>query len=158
MCTHQPEVYKQILEILSALLTPTIAVLGSVILILQYYLSRLKWKLDLYDKRYPFYRSTLEYIEYVCVYNDIDHKVISEFKNNSKYHDLLFGAEITAYLDLLYMQGLEFQKQINRAKKTKDNIQHNEAIGRQEQVGDWFSEQHKEARILFGKYLRIQNK
>jgi len=158
MCPHQPDSYKQILEILSALLTPAIAVLGAIILILQYCLSRLKWKLDLYDKRYPYYRSALEYIEYVCVYDDIDDKVISEFKNSSKYHDLLFGDEITTYLDLLYKQGIQFQIQIKRANKLTKNVERNNAITKKEEIGDWFSKQPKEARILFGKYLRIKNK
>ena len=159
MCPCQAEDYSAFVKVFSAYLTPTIAIIGIIILVLQYYLSRLKWKLDLYDKRYPYYRATLEYIEHVCVYDDIDHKIISKFRENSKYHDLLFGDDITEYLDLLYQKGMEFQMQNNRINKIKNNDSlRNEAIDKKSAIGKWFIEQHKESRILFGKYLRIKNK
>lgn len=50
------------LEISKSLLTPTLAAVGTVILILQYRLAALRWKLDLYDKRYPVYTATMDYI------------------------------------------------------------------------------------------------
>ena len=159
MCLHPQEAYKQFIEILSAFLTPTLAVIGAIILVLQYYLSRLKWKLDLYDKRYPFYRAALEYIEHVCAHNDINDQVISNFRNISKYHDLLFGNDITEYLDLLYKRGLEFQVYKGRAKtKRLNDTDRNKAIDKTEESFEWFVKQHKDSRAIFGKYLRIQNK
>jgi len=48
--------------------------------------------------------------------------------------------------------------QINRVKKIKEKVEHDRAIDLQEEISDCFLKQPKEARILFGKYLRIQNK
>ena len=61
----------EFLELLSALLTPVIAVVATMIAIFQYRTERQRWRLDMFDKRYPIYLATMSYISAVVQKGDM---------------------------------------------------------------------------------------
>jgi hypothetical protein len=61
------KIMKPYIEIFSALLTPTIAVITTFIAIQQYRNNRLKQRLDLYERRMAIYKAVTAYIS-DCVF------------------------------------------------------------------------------------------
>src|SRR3972149_5559414 len=94
------------LKVLSGLLTPLIGVIATAIIIMQYFLQRDRWKLDLFDKRYPIYVSTKKYIAKIVQEAKVTYLDLDEFLRLTKDSEFLFGNDVNAYLKLLYMQGV----------------------------------------------------
>jgi hypothetical protein len=96
---------EKMIETLSGLLTPLIAIITTAILVLQYLLAKRRWRLDLYDKRYPVYLSTKEYLSFIDQTANVTHEELTKFLRNSKDKEFLFGDDVKEYLEHLYNKG-----------------------------------------------------
>ena len=67
------------LKILSGLLTPLLGIVATAIIVMQYFLQMNRWKLDLFDKRYPIYDSTKKYLANIAQEGKITHVELIEF-------------------------------------------------------------------------------
>ncbi|MDP2959834.1 MAG: hypothetical protein Q8N71_00290 [candidate division Zixibacteria bacterium] len=75
----QTSVIPALIQTVSALLVPLIAVVTAWILILQYYLARQRWRLDLYNKRYPVFFATKQYIGNILINAKVTNQELFKF-------------------------------------------------------------------------------
>lgn len=150
-----------IIETLSAFLTPMVAVATIVILILQYALAKRHWRTVLYDKRYPIYLATMEYLSYIAVNNNITDQELHKFLRKTRDKELLFGKDVQDYLSKLYNKGAYFKLLKFKLDKSKDVVgddKWKELVDRDSDMLKWFMEQSKVSKELFQKYIRIDKK
>jgi len=144
---------------LSALLTPVIAVVTVSILVLQYLLARRRWRLDLYDKRYPVFMSTMDYISSVVQTGGTTADRTTQFLRETKDREFLFGKEIHDFLGLLYKKGVDLwtaQETTNAPHANEDDRK--ALIYEARDLKKWFGDQFEVAKRLFDPYLRITKK
>ena len=113
---------KAILDTLSALLTPAIAVVTTTIVVLQYRTARQKWRLDLFDKRYPVFIATMSFIASVVQKASIKEEDLFLFVRESKDRDLLFGDEVKAHLEFMVKQGADLLTHIQEMEDRKSVV------------------------------------
>jgi len=85
------------IEALSALLTPTIAIAGLVIAVLQYRTNNLKRKNDLFDKRYEFYKS-VEKLWLSTIDNEIKEFWVEDLIPIASEARILFGNDVADHI------------------------------------------------------------
>lgn len=146
------------IETISGFLTPVLAVTTGTILVLQYLLANRHWRLNLYDKRYPVYLTTMEYLSFIVQHASLKQDELMKFLRNSRDKDFLFKKDVQEHLKRLYTEGVDLM--------TIGTILENEPVGdnrsrlvdKQSKLLKWFSKQFEISKELFGEYLRIDKK
>jgi hypothetical protein len=139
-------------------LTPVLAVVGTWILVNQYRLEKLRWKVSLYDKRYPVFLSTMQFISAVVQKHDVSNEELNKFLRDSKDREFLFGDDVKEHLDKLYKSGLE----LNTIEKILEGLpvgeERHKRVERSSEIAGWFAQQFDVSKEIFGKYLRVDKK
>lgn len=110
------DILNSIKEISTALLTPVLAVIGTWILVNQYRLERLRWKLSLYDKRYPVFLSTMKFIANIVRDHDVSNEGLMQFMRNSKDREFLFVDDVKNFMDELYKKGVDLCSEPHKSR------------------------------------------
>jgi len=145
------------IEILAALLTPTIAVITTYIAVRQYRSNRLKQRLELYDRRLAVYNATMKFIRIAAYHNKIEDKDVDEFLVATEAATFLFGRDVNNYLTTVYARATHLQSlrnvnphdiPIEMAKKRMRDMNERQ---------DWLSDQQAEelGSKVFLKYLSL---
>jgi hypothetical protein len=146
------------IEIFSGFLTPVIAIITVAILILQYFLAKRRWRLDLYDKRYPVYLATMQYLSSVMQKADVTQEEIFNFLRNSKDKEFLFGKDIQEYLDVLYEKGQDLSFTNKKLENESIEKERERLLDKRHNLLMWFKDQFEISKKLFGEYLKIDKK
>jgi hypothetical protein len=146
---------KDLVSLFSALLTPAIAIVTTTIVILQYRTERQKWRLALFDKRYPVFLSAMGFIASIVAQGDAKDEDLTKFLRDSKDRDLLFGDEVKEHLELLHRKGVDLRthsKIMERLPIGEERTKHTTAI---RDLNLWFESQYKATRQVFYPYIKI---
>lgn len=132
-------------RVLSALLTPLIAVLTGYIAIQQYRINRAEFRLALRDRRMKVFESTMELIGTVLRKARVETDDLNKFLVGTSDGEFLFESDITGYLTAVYDKAVELYaltdaSDEDRREKWKITI-------------EWFVSQTGEAKKKFTKYL-----
>jgi hypothetical protein len=100
---------KTISDLSSALLTPIIAIVTTIILINQYRLEKRKLRLQLFEKRYPVYLATMEYITTMMRDGKSTSEAQASFIRDSRDRVFLFDKDIHQFLDDLWKQSIDLE-------------------------------------------------
>jgi len=147
------------IETISGFLTPLIAIITIAILYWQFRLEKNRWRLALYDKRYPVYLSTREYLRFIIRHATVTQEELDKFRRNSKDKEFLLGVDVKKYLDELYSKGNQLMRYTRRLRKEDIEEQKRiKLIDDEENLNDWFRKQFEESKKLFGEYLTIDKK
>lgn len=146
------------LKYLSGFLTPLLGIIATAVIVMQYVLQKNKWKLDLFDKRYPIYDATKKYLASIAQEAKITHNELFDFLRNTKDSNFLFGTDVNDFLKLLYKKGVDLAHIGRVARTATIENQRLKAIDDEHYLLNWFSEQFDEANKVFGKYLKIDSK
>jgi len=149
---------KEFIELFSALLIPVIAVATTFIAIFQYRTERQRWRLDMFEKRYPIYEHTMKYIASIIREANAKDPELFSFSRDTKDAELLFGPEIKNYLRELYVKGVDL--------RTHHAIMEPLPVGEErskhaKEIRDlclYFGDQFEKTKSLFGEYIRIHEK
>src|SRR2546427_1797405 len=106
---------------LSAMLTPIIAIITALILVLQYLLAARTWRLALYDKRYPVYKSTMRYVSLIVENGAVTAAQLVLFLREARENEFLFHQEIHAFMKSLHSKGADLLTTENLAKAERDD-------------------------------------
>lgn len=87
---------KDWIDILSALLVPTIAIAGIIIAILQWRTSELSRKQELFDRRYTFYQRVRKI--YFAVASSEEPTDVTDFFDVAEEASFLFGADVAKHI------------------------------------------------------------
>jgi hypothetical protein len=94
--------WEKVVPILSAMLTPAIALLAAYIAWQQHKTNRNQFRLGLFERRSKLFDSAGKLIGTVLGQGHIDAEDLREFLRGTKESEFLFGADIKAYLHDLY--------------------------------------------------------
>src|SRR5579872_1840168 len=139
LCTVDSE---RLVRVLSALLTPVIAVVTSYIAFQQYRTNRSQHRLALFEKRMAVFNSTMNLIAAVTQAARAELDQLFGLIRETRDHQLLFGPEIGEFINEVYKKGVELN--------TIDFV-HGDAARRTELLL-WFSQQNAGATQKFLKY------
>jgi hypothetical protein len=148
--------YKSYVDILSALLTPLIAMVTTYIAIQQYRNNRLKLRHDLYDRRLAVLKATNRFIMAASRSRGFTWDVLGEFGLSKAEAYFLFDQNIYGYLEGVYKRGLEI---LSLEYQRKQSVPEDEQ-GLIYQLRDhqrWFSDQLDTLNERFAKYLSLKS-
>jgi hypothetical protein len=137
--------WERLVRVLSALLTPTIAVITTYIAWQQYQTNQRQYRLALFKKRMVVFNSTMNLIAAVLQAARVELDQLFTMLRETRDHDLLFGPEIGEYIHEVYRKGLELN--------AREQVAGDENIARRIELQRWFGEQSATALEKFRKYL-----
>src|SRR5262245_23163525 len=94
------------IELLKALLTPTIAVIAAYIALQQWRTNRQKLELDLYSHRLRIYEEVRKILSIILRDAKVSTEDLLKFRTAVSEADFLFGKDVVAYIDEIYHRGL----------------------------------------------------
>ena len=113
---------EQVIESLTALLTPVIAVIAVYIAYQQWQTNQQRLKIDLYDRRLSVYKAVTKYLNAVLRTLHPTLEDLSEFHRSTAEADFLFGPDIRKYLDDLYKHGVQLQRWKEEYRNERQNL------------------------------------
>jgi hypothetical protein len=142
------------------ILTGLIAIVTTLILILQYRLASLRWRLALYDKRYPVFTDAMDYIASIVKTGTVTADRTSQFLHETMAKEFLFGQEIHDFLEPLYKKGVALwtAEGVINAKVGVEEEYRKTLVYEARDIKKWFGDQLGVGRTVFEPYLRIKRK
>jgi len=101
---------KDWIDITTALLTPVIAILGTVIATLQWKLSKARFHHELFEKRYSIFEATNQFLSSVISHGAMVGQDRIAFLKGTKGAFALFDKKIVKYLDELHKKSLKLHR------------------------------------------------
>lgn len=151
--------WQSVVTILSALLTPVIAIIATYIAWQQWKSNELKLRLDRYERRLSIYQNVITMLSLIT--RDADAKVedLMTFRANTAEADFLFGPEISEYIEEIFSRGLKL-KTANAQYRHADQeppsgYDHNKVVEEMDVQLRWLTEQFNPAKEKFAKYLNV---
>lgn len=137
---------KDWLYISSALLTPVIAILGSIIAIMQYRINKARLRYELFDRKYEIFEATKTFLSSVITHGKTinDDRII--FLRNTKGSFVFYKKDITEYLYTLHKKSLALNLHASKSEHDAEC-----------EVLKWFGEQIENIDEVFKGALKIEN-
>ena len=149
---------KDWVDILTALMTPTVAIIGSLIAYQQWRINKLRLRHELYDRRMGVYRKLMDFLGSILVHASFDSASYAEWLKASYEGYFLFDEGMVGYFDTLNEKSRAFRR-VCREKETKagklDDDKWRELCDKDELLQEWFEKQFDIAKGRFGQFLRI---
>lgn len=146
-----------LIQVLSALLTPVIAVVTTYIAIQQYRTSRLKFKLELFEKRYAIYQGVKKFI--LSAVREANLSNDDFFKLNEETQDafFLFDERVDKYTDELRSKGarLKYLNEKLADQSLSIGEERSKLAEEDAELNTWFGNQLLESKQVFKKYLCV---
>ena len=147
----------KVIEILSALLTPVIAVVTTYIAIQQFRTNQAKFKLEMFEKRYAIYSEIKTYIQLSVREGTVTHGAILEL--NEQTHDVffLFDESVDRYIAELRSNGarLIYLNSCLSDQALGIGEERSRLAEESAQIHTWFGAQLEQAKQVFKRFLRI---
>ena len=140
--------WEKVVPILSAMLTPAIALLATYIAWHQYKTNRDQFRLGLFERRSKLFGSAGKLIGTVLQRGKVVDADLKEFLWDTKESEFLFGSDIKAYLHELYGKASDVY--------ALENPVDDEQRGLRKETLKWFSGQGDELKKKFGKYMAFR--
>ena len=156
--------FKEIVDVLNALLTPVTAGTTVYIAWQQYQVSRLTLRKDLYEKRLRVYQAFMSYLSEIVRDGKVHHNRVRQFYAEASEGDFLFDVELVEKADELYKQGIQLWYLYDQlcpfdgspglpVGDERSRIAHEES-----ELLEWFINQISTTRELFREQMSIQEK
>src|SRR3972149_3544918 len=137
---------KDWIDVLSALLTPTIAILGIYIAFRQWLTNKNNIKFNLFDKRYIVFENIKKFIASILSSGRVEDGADIQFLRDTKSVAFLFDDEIAKKLHALI-----------KTEKTSTDEQLQQNLDKQDEIKCWFQEQLNDIDKIFKKYLKLKH-
>jgi hypothetical protein len=150
------ETLERWIKILSALLTPLIAIIAVYIAYQQSHTAKMKLKSDLFDRRLVIYNSLMDLITSALGGMKVSNEELYRFSQNMNNGYYLFGREIFLYLDEVRRKVIllgTHTDQLN-SPQTRDK-ERTKIIQERLEVFSWISDQYELSRKKFEDHLSL---
>jgi len=145
-------------QVLSALLTPTIAVLVAIIAYRQWRTAQNRLKLDLFDRRFAVYDAARNLLSSVMTSGKAKDEEMLKFLAHTREAKWLLNNEIAEYFDKAFwgravdLQTLDTELQVLAVGAERaDNVK------TQSEIKKWFREQYKVLDEKFTPFLKLKH-
>ncbi len=146
------------METISGFITLVLAITTGTIIVLQYLLAKRHWRLSLYDKRYPVFLATMEYLSFIGQQASIKQDQLTKFLRDSRDKEFLFKKDVQEHLGQLYNKGVDLMTLGTELENKPVGEKRSRLVDKQSKILSWFSKQFEISKELFGEYLRIDKK
>lgn len=135
---------KDWIDVSTALLLPTIAILGSTIAFLQWRINKTRLNHELFDRRFLVFEASTNFIYAVLRDTSVKDDDRYLFLTATKGAMFLFKPDIVSYLDTLHKNAV-----LLRLHETKEDYEASH------ELSTWFAEQTKEIDTIFKGAIKI---
>lgn len=143
---------------LSALLAPTVAVLGSVIAFRQWRTAQNKLKLDLFDRRFAVYRAATTLLASIMGSGKATDDKLFEFLSATRDAKWLLSAEVAEYLEKeLYHKAVDLQCLATELQDMPRGEERSANVQKQSEIKKWFLRQYEVLDGKFSPYLTLEH-
>ena len=141
---------------LTALLTPTVAVLGSYIAYKQWRLGQDKLRLDLFDRRFRLYDATKTLLFDIATLAKVDDAQVLQHASLVGESKWLFGPEVTNRVEQLYAPARELQNLAYELARTTAAEELLALYAKRSELTTWFMQQYASLDQAFAPYLTVR--
>lgn len=145
---------KNLIDILSALLTPTIAILGTVIAWMQWQINQKRLKHELFLRRIELFDRISHYIADISCQGNVGQGEEMQFLRNTRNAFFIFDKDIEEYIDKIYKKSIDLQTLCSLQKSLAGDALENNVVS-QRRIKDWFVAELNGIRPKFQKYLSL---
>jgi hypothetical protein len=143
---------------LAALLTPTVAVLGSLIAYRQWRTAQNKLKLDLFDRRFAVYSAATTLLASIMGSGMATDEKLFEFLSATRDAKWLLSTEISAYLEKeLYHKAVDLQCLATELQDMPRGEERSANVHKQSEIKKWFLKQYEVLDEKFSLYLKLKH-
>jgi hypothetical protein len=143
---------------LSALLTPTVAVLGSLIAYRQWCLAQNKLKLDLFDRRFSVYEAARNLLASIMTSGKAKEDEIIKFMVATREAKWVLNAHVAEYLDKqLYLKAIDLQALSSALEGVPGVEERTSNVHRQLEIKKWFLAQYDVLDEHFAPFLQLRH-
>lgn len=143
---------------LSALLTPTVAILGFFIAYRQWCLAQNKLKLDFFDRRFSVFEAARTLITSILTSGTAKDEELLKFLFATREAKWLLDTSVAEYLnEQLYFKAIDLQTLAAELEGVPVGEERAKNVRAQADVKKWFAAQHKVLDEKFSPYLQLQH-
>jgi anaerobic ribonucleoside-triphosphate reductase len=144
------------IDVLSALLTPTIAILGIYIAYQQWRTNKNRLKLELFDKRYEIFTNIKKFIANILTSGIVEQGADIQFLRDTKSVAFLFDEQIANLTNEMYRMATKLQA-LEKTEKGSIGEKLEKNLDKQDEIKKWFGQQLSDIDNMFKKYLKIEH-
>lgn len=137
----------KIITMLSAMLSPIVAITGIIIGIRQHIINTKRLKFELFEKRLEIYNQIATLFAKILQDGTIDKDSINKFFRNTRTAYFLFDKRIDDYIEEIYKKAFDLHY---LAKKTDEK-----GLDKYKEVFSWFENEILKLKEKFAKYLQL---
>lgn len=143
-------------QVLAALLTPTIAVFGSIIAYRQWRTAQKKLKLDLFEKRFSVYDAVRSFIASVMTSGKAKDEEMYKFLSGTRETKWLLNDDIATYFDeQIWKNAVELQALDAELEGVPVGDERTKNVRRQGEIKKWLMAQYKVLDEKFSPFLKL---
>ena len=127
--------WAQVGKVLLASIPPLVLLITTYIAVMQFLINRRQYRLALFEKRLAVFDSTMRMIASVVKMGKADLNECFQFMQETRHHELLFGPEVSKFINEVYHKAVELYAQIAPG----------DAAAQRTEILTWFVAQMKQA-------------
>ncbi len=146
------------IDIFTALLTPTIAVLGAYIAWQQWRTNRNKLKIDLFDKRHQVFENIKKFIASILTSGRVEDGADIQFLRDTKSARFLFedNTDILNLVDEIYKKAVALDT-LQKTEKGSSDEALEKNLDKQSEIKEWYIAQLRNIDEAFKEYLILKH-
>ena len=142
---------------LTAMLTPTVALLGALIAFWQWRVAENKHKFELFDRRFTVFEAVSNFTASIMTNGKAHDVEIYNFIRATREAKWLFNSEVAEYIEKqLYYKALELQTLDAELKGVPISEERSKNVHAQADIKKWFAVQHAVIDKMFSPYLQLK--
>ncbi len=142
------------IDVLSALLTPTIAIAGVSIAIFQWKINQKRLQHELFKRRIKLYEIITTHIANGISHGTFDNNEEMQFLRDTKHARFVFDKNIADFIDEIYKKSIDLSFFTSREQQLK-GVALEETMQKRAQVFKWFQSELCNIQNRFEKYLQL---
>ena len=137
------------------LLTLLLAGFGAYLAYQQFRLSREKFKLDLFEKRFSIFSGTRLFLSHILADGKVELKTIFEYRAAIAEASFLFKPDVTDYLEEIYRRAVHMNALAMKLTAVPVGEERNKLVDEEGGELTWLTDQLPELKVKFGPYLQF---
>jgi hypothetical protein len=143
---------------LSALLTPTVAILGSVIAYRQWRTAQNKLKLELFERRFAVFSAATSFLASIMGSGKATDAELFKFLSATRDAKWLLSASVAEYLEKnLYHKAVDLQCLDTELQELSVGEKRSTNVRKQREIKEWFLLQYEVLDEKFLPYLQLEH-
>lgn len=143
---------------LAALLTPTVAVLGSFIAYRQWRTAQSKLKFELFDRRFSVYEASRNLLASIMTSGKAKNEEVLKFLAATREAKWLLNDEVATYLEkVLYQKAIDLQRLQATLEVIPVGEERSASVNSQDEINEWFIAQYAVLDEKFSPFLELKH-